>query len=392
MTAAARAVPRLPAGVWALGVVSFFMDGSSELIHSLLPVFLVGTLGASAAALGWIEGLAEGLASLVKFFSGVASDRLARRKTLVVIGYALAALSKPLFPLAGGAGAVLAARLIDRTGKGIRGAPRDALVADLTDERQRGAAFGLRQALDTAGAVGGPLAAVALMIAFAGEVRAVLWFALIPAALAVLVLLVFVREPARRMAPSPRTLPRWAALRALPAPLWMLLVATAPFTLARFSEAFLLLRAQGAGLADAKVPLVLATMSAAYAASAYPAGRLSDRVPRGRLLVAGCGVLVVADLCLAAAPSLAWIFGGAVLWGLHMGLTEGLVAALVADRAPPAQRGAAFGLLHLQRGVLLLAASVLAGLLWQHAGAAATFGAGAALAAAGAIALLAARA
>ena len=369
---------RLPAGIWLLGVVSLCMDLSSEMIHGLLPAFLVTVVGASPLVLGVIEGLAEGTAAFLKLLSGAWSDRLARRKPLVVAGYALAALSKPLFPLAGSAATVLAARLIDRVGKGIRGAPRDALIADLTTPDQRGAAYGLRQSLDTLGAVLGPLLAVALMVAFAGDMRAVFAVAVVPAVLAVVVLVVGVREPpvpARAGNGAPRF--DRSALARLPKPYWILIAASVPFTLARFSEAFLLLRAQELGLAIALVPLALVAMNAAYVCSAYPAGALSDRMPRARLLGWGCIILVLANLSLALGGTLAWTFFGTVLWGLHMGLTEGLIAALVADHAPADLRGSAFGVLHFVRGVFLVAASVLAGALWTVSGATPTFLAGA---------------
>jgi MFS family permease len=372
---------RLPAGVWMLGLVSLFMDVSSEMIHGLLPAFLVMVVGASPLVLGLIEGVAEGAAALVKLVSGAWSDRLGRRKPLLIAGYGLAALSKPLFPLAGSAATVLAARLLDRVGKGIRGAPRDALVADLTTPDQRGAAYGLRQSLDTTGAVLGPLLAIGLMVLFAGDMRAVFAVAVIPALLALAVLVVGVKEPvpAARAARAAQRFDR-AALARLPRAYWVLIAAAAPFTLARFSEAFLLLRAQEQGLAVALVPLVLVAMNLAFGASAYPAGALSDRMPRSTVLAWGCGVLILANLCLAFG-GLAWAFVGTVLWGLHMGLTEGLVAALVADHAPAELRGTAFGMLHFVRGVLLIAASALAGALWTWGGAPSTFLAGAVFAA-----------
>jgi MFS family permease len=356
---------RLPAGVWMLGLVSLLMDTSSEMVHGLLPLFLVGVVGASPFVLGLVEGVAEGTAAFMKLVSGAWSDRLGRRKPLVVAGYALAALSKPLFPLAGSAATVLAARMVDRIGKGIRGAPRDALIADLTPEAQRGAAYGLRQSLDTVGAVLGPLLAVALMVAFANDVRAVFAVAVVPAVLAVVVLVAFVREPPpQARAAGPRPAFDRATLARLPRPYWLLLAAFVPFTLARFSEAFLLV-----------------TMSVAYVLSAYPAGALSDRVPRARLLGYGCGILVLANACLGWGDTLAWAFAGALLWGLHMGLTEGLIAAMVADQAPAELRGTAFGVMHFVRGVLVVAASALAGALWAWSGPAQTFLAGAAFAA-----------
>ena len=375
-----KPVSRLPAGVWALGLVSLCMDTSSEMIHGLLPVFLVGVIGASPLMLGLIEGVSEGTAALVKLVSGAWSDRLGRRKPLLVVGYGLAALSKPLFPLAGSAATVLLARLIDRVGKGIRGAPRDALIADITPPAQHGAAYGLRQSLDSVGAVLGPLLAVALMVAFSGDMRAVFAVAVIPAVIAVVVLVVAVREPASPHAPAVR--PRFDrhALARLPRPYWALIAVAVPFTLARFSEAFLLLRAQSLGLAIWLVPLALVAMNVAYLLSAYPAGALSDRMPRARLLGYGCVVLVAANACLGWGDTLVWTLAGTVLWGLHMGLTEGLIAAMVADHAPADLRGTAFGVLHFVRGLLLIAASALAGALWTWTGAASTFLAGGAFA------------
>lgn len=345
------------------------------MIHSLLPVFLVGTLGVSALVLGVIEGIAEATASIVKLFSGALSDRMGRRKPLALLGYGLAAATKPMFPLADSVATVFTARFIDRIGKGIRGAPRDALVGGLAPPDLRGAAFGLRQSLDTVGACLGPLIAIGLMILLANDIRAVFALAIVPAVLAVLVLVWFVHEPASTGAQAKAY--RWSAWRELPRPFWWLIGIVVMFTLARFSEAFLVLRASDTGLGAAFVPLVLVVMSLVYAASAYPAGRLSDRLPRTQLLGWGCVVLIAADLLLAFGDHWSWALVGAALWGLHMGLTEGLLAAMVADRAPAALLGTAFGVLNFARGVVLLVASVLAGALWTWSGAAATFMAGA---------------
>jgi len=385
--------PNLPRSIVALGFVSLLMDISSEMIHGLLPLFVVGTLGASALVLGLIEGLGEATASLVKLFSGLWSDRLGRRKPLAVAGYALSALTKPLFALAGVPGVVLAARLADRVGKGIRGAPRDALVADLVPEAQRGAAYGLRQSMDTVGAFIGPLAAIALMAAFAGNVRLVFWLAIIPALGAVAVLVVFVREPeARRPAPAARPRLTRAGMSALGRRFWLVVGIGAVLTLARFSEAFLILRASEAGLAMALAPGVLVVMNLVYALAAWPLGALSDRIGRRGLLLAGFGVLAAADLVLAFAPGLVGVAAGVALWGLHMGLTQGLLAAEVAEAAPAPLRATAFGAFNLVTGVVLLAANALAGALWAGFGAGAAFGAGAGFAVLGlgALAVLAA--
>jgi MFS family permease len=370
---------RLPSGVIALGLVSLCMDLSSEMIHSLLPVFLVTTLGASALAVGLIEGIAEATAAIVKVFSGALSDRLGRRKPLVLAGYGLAALSKPLFPLATGIGAVLTARFVDRIGKGIRGAPRDALIADLTPPPQRGAAYGLRQAMDTVGACAGPLVAMALMAASDDNFRMVFWVAVVPALACVLLIVFGVREPERpataRQVRLPIELPSLARLSGR---FWWVVVFAAVLTLARFSEAFLLLRATDLGLAATWTPLILVVMNVVYAASAYPFGLLADRASRRQLLGWGIALLVGADLLLASAVDLWWVAGGAALWGLHLGATQGLLAALVADAAPAQLRGTAFGIFNLATGVVLLIASTVAGLLWAAVGPAWTFYAGAA--------------
>jgi len=368
----------LPRAVWALGIVSLFMDTSSELIHGLLPILLVGTLGASTFAVGLIEGTAEATAAIVKVFSGSISDWVGRRKPLVLLGYGLAAATKPLFPLASTVGLVLAAHLVDRAGKGIRGAPRDALIADVIRAEQRGAAFGLRQALDTVGAVLGPLLAIALMVWLAGDVRAVLWFAVPPAAIAVLVLAFLVAEPERHDGAPKMVLPiSRMAFGRLPRGYWWIVVVGAVLTLARFSEAFLILRARNVGVPTAWIPIVFVVMSAVYASASYPAGLLSDRMNRPDMLRSGVAVLIVADLALAYWPSPLGAMAGAALWGLHMGLTQGLQSALVADAAPAELRGTAFGLFNLVCGAMSLLASVLAGLLWDRVGPQATFLAGA---------------
>ena len=374
-----RAIPR---GIWALGFVSLLMDVSSEMIHSLLPLFLVTQLGVGALAVGLIEGIAEATASITKVFSGALSDRLGKRKLLALAGYGLAALTKPVFPLAATAGWVFFARFTDRIGKGIRGAPRDALVGDLTPAALRGAAYGLRQTLDTIGAFAGPLLAIVLMIAFAGDMRAVFWVAVIPAFGAVLVLALFVRDPPLNPDRAIRRNPlRREAMRNLGRDYWVLVLVAGFLMLPRFSEAFLLLRGGEGALTLAFVPLVLVAMNAAYSLTAYPAGRLSDRIGRRGLLAGGYVVLVLADIVLALAGGAATVLGGAVLWGIHMGMTQGILAALVADTAPADTRGTAFGVFHLVGGVCLLLASIIAGALWQAYGPAATFGVGAVAAA-----------
>lgn len=381
-----RSLLRLPLSIWALGVVSLFMDVSSEMIHGLLPVFLVSALGASVATVGLIEGIGEATASISKLFSGWVSDRLGSRKLITIIGYGVAALSKPLFAIASSASWVLAARFSDRIGKGIRGAPRDALLSELTPPGLTGAAFGLRQSLDTVGAFAGPLIAVVLMGSFHGDFRRVFWCALIPALLSVTVLVFAVREP-RASAQGERREPiRWAeTCRMGGRRYWIVVAVAAVLTLARFSEAFLILRAQHAGLNIVLAPLVLVTMNVIYAGSAYPVGVLSDKIERKLLLAAGFLVLIAADLVLAFAPGLPLVMVGVGLWGLHMGLTQGLLSALVADTAPPQLRGSAFGVFNFVSGMALLLASLLAGFLWQLVGPYATFLCGAALTAVGLI-------
>ena len=365
--------------VWMLGFVSLFMDVSSELIHSLLPVFMVTSLGATALMVGAVEGVAEATALIVKVFSGTISDWIGRRKGLTVLGYGLGAISKPVFALALTVHWVFAARFMDRIGKGIRGAPRDALIADLTPPEIRGAAYGLRQSLDTVGAFVGPLLAVGLMILWAGDFRAVFWFAVIPAVLSVVILVFGVHEPqAGRAAARPSSPVHWGSLSEFSSAYWWIVAAGGIFTLARFSEAFLILRAQQLGLADSYAPLVLVIMNVVYAASAFPSGRLADRVRHTKLLAAGLAVLILADIVLAQAQSLVAVAAGVVLWGLHMGMTQGLLATMVAGTAPAHLRGTAFGFFNLVSGIALLVASVLAGLLWDQLGSAVTFYAGAA--------------
>jgi MFS family permease len=377
---------RLPKGVVALGFVSLFMDMSSEAIHALLPLFLVGTLGASAFYVGLIEGLGEATAQITKLFSGVLSDWTGKRKPLAIVGYGLSAVTKPLFALAGGPGAVLTARLADRVGKGIRGAPRDALVADLVPEAQRGAAYGLRQSMDTFGAVFGPALALALMWAW-GDVRLVFWLAIVPAVIAVLVLVVFVREPEvatpiRRRPPLDR-----AALVALGRPFWGVVAIGAVLTLARVSEAFLILKAGDVGLTIANAPLVLILLNLVYAFSAWPVGVLSDKIGQRGLMLAGFGLLVGADLVLAFASGLGGVLLGVALWGLHMGMTQGLLSAAVARHAPSDLRATGFGAFNLVTGLVLLLGNAIAGAAWSLSGPEAAFGLGAVFASFGLIGL-----
>jgi len=369
---------KIPRSVWALGFVSLLMDVSSEMIHGLLPVFLVTGLGASAATLGLIDGIAEATASITKVYSGWLSDRLGKRKLLALVGYGLSALTKPLFPWASTVFEVLVARFFDRVGKGIRGAPRDALIADVTPPDIRGAAFGLRQGLDTVGAFAGPLIAVMLMWALAGNIRAVFAWAIVPALLCVAMLFFGVREPdGLQASKAARTPIRWGEMAAIGQAFWIVVGLGGAVTMAQFSEAFLLLRAQGAGLPIALVPLVLVLMNLVYAAVSAPAGGLSDRIDRRLVLGAGMAVLIAADLTLALSGNLLAVLAGVALWGCSLGLTQGVIAAMIADAAPARLRGTAFGLYNLVTGVLLLASSGLAGGLWTAFGPAAAFFTGA---------------
>jgi MFS family permease len=368
---------RIPRPIWILGFVSMLMDISSEIVHSLLPMFLVAGLGASVATVGLIEGIAEAAAPIVKVFSGSLSDYLGNRKWLAVAGYALGAASKPFFALAASANVVLGARFVDRIGKGIRGAPRDALVADIAPPDSRGAAFGLRQSLDTIGAFTGPLIAVALMFLWAGDYRRIFWIAVIPGVLAVLLLAAGVKEPPHATASKGINPINRASLAQLSGAYWWVVAVGAVFTLARFSEAFLVLRAMQGGMKPALVPLVMVAMNAVYMLSAYPFGKLADTTDHMRLLVIGLGFLVAADLVLAQSNQWPAVLLGVSLWGLHMGMTQGLLAVMVAQTAPARLKGTAFGFFNLVSGFAMLLASVAAGLLWERYGAAATFYAGA---------------
>lgn len=375
----------LPRTVWALGLVSLCMDISSEMIHALLPVFLVTVLGASTVMVGAIEGIGEATASISKLFSGWLSDRVGKRKLFAAIGYGLGAASKPLFAMAPSATWILAARFSDRVGKGIRGAPRDALIGDVVPAEKRGAAFGLRQSLDTTGAFLGPLAAIAIMSASGDNFRLVFWLAVIPGILAVVVLLSGVEEPRRPRAAQVVRAPVLdvRVVATMPRAFWVVVSIAAMMTLARFSEAFLILRAEDRGLGITFAPVILVIMNIAYAASAYPAGVLSDRLSPVGILASGFGVLVVSDITLALAQGVPGVVAGIVLWGLHMGITQGLLAALVTATAPAEVRGTAFGLFHLVTGIFVLLASLVAGSMWAFVGPSWTFWMGAAFSVAG---------
>ncbi|AMK21583.1 MFS transporter [Sphingobium sp. TKS] len=364
----------IPRTVWVLGLVSLFMDLSSEIIHALLPVFLTTTLGASVALVGLIDGIGESTASITKMFSGYISDRIGRRKPLILLGYGLGAVSKPLFAIATGPMPVLGARFADRIGKGLRGAPRDALVADVTTIEIRGRAYGLRQALDTVGAFLGPLAAIALMFALADNMRAIFWIALIPALLSVLLVIFGVGEAERKTQGMAKPPPlRLAELKSFDRGFWMVVAVGVVFTLARFSESFLVLKANGEGLPLAWTPLVLVVMNLVYSLGSYPAGAIADRVNSAWPMAWGLVCLILADLMLAFGVGLFAAFAGIALWGAHMALTQGILAKLVADATPEHLRGSGFGLFNLATGIAMLFASLLAGVLWSTIGSAATF-------------------
>jgi len=363
--------PKLPRTVWILGIVSLLMDLSSEIYHALLPAFLTITLGLPVAAMGALDGIAEATANIAKLASGRLSDRSRKRKPWILLGYGMAALSKPLFPLAQGALPILGARFVDRLGKGIRGAPRDAMIADETPPELRGAAYGLRQAMDTVGAFLAPIAAVGLMLIFAGNIRAVFWVAAIPALLSFLFAWAMLREPKRRIAAADQVV--WGGWRSLDKQVRRLIAVGFLFGLARFSESFLILKAMDVGLAPAWSPMVLALFSLAYLALAYPAGALSDRMDPRSVLLAGIAVLVAADLILARAANL-WIVAlGVVLWGAHMALTQGIFSRMIADAAPEGERATSFGAFFFVSGVSALLASLGAGWLWDRGGPADTF-------------------
>ncbi|MCL6739701.1 MFS transporter [Sphingomonas sp. RB56-2] len=380
-------VRKLPRTVWILGIVSLLMDLSSEIYHALLPAFLTITLGLPVAAMGALDGVAEATANLTKLVSGRLSDRSQRRKPWILLGYGMAALSKPLFPLAQGALPVLGARFVDRIGKGIRGAPRDAMIADETPPELRGAAYGLRQAMDTVGGFLAPLAAVGLMLLLANDIRAVFWIAAIPAFLSFLFAWIMLREPAKHLAITDKA--KWGGWRSLDKQVRRLISVGFLFGLARFSESFLILKAMDVGLAATWSPLVLALFSLAYLLLAYPAGALSDRVDPKSLLLAGIATLIAADLLLAQASGLPLVVIGVVLWGAHMALTQGIFARMLADAAPEHQRATSFGAFFFVSGISALLASLGAGLLWDRGGPAETFTVAAGIAAlAGAMAWL----
>ncbi len=364
----------IPRSIWALGFVSLFMDMSSELVHSLLPVFMVTVLSASMTSVGIIEGIAEATALITKVFSGAISDYIGKRKILTVIGYGLAALTKPFFPIANTLSLVLFARFTDRIGKGIRGAPRDALIGEIAPQEIRGACYGLRQTMDTIGAFLGPLLAIFLMWIMADDIRSVLWIAVIPAFISVAILVMAVHEPEKVKNQKKSAKPIiWHEIKTLKPIYWNLVGIASVLGLARFSEAFLIIKAQSSGLPLFLIPVVLVVMNVVYAATSYPAGVISDRVNRKIVLLIGIIFLIAADIFLATADNFLKLWLGIIFWGLHMGFSQGLFAAMIADESPDHLRGTAFGIFNLASGLLMLIASVLAGVLWDQYGSGITF-------------------
>lgn len=381
--------PHLPRNVWILGLVSLLMDLSSEIYHALLPVFVTVTLGLPAVALGAIDGIAEATANMAKLVSGRLSDRNMRRKPWIMAGYGLAALSKPLFPIAAGAAELMGARFADRVGKGIRGSPRDAMIADETPPEIRGRAFGLRQSLDTAGALLAPAVAIGLMWLLMNDVRAVYWIAIVPAFLSFLLAWLALREPATKQ-PMSKPAPFFRGFRDLDRATRRLLAVGFLFTLARFSESFLILKGIEVGLNETFSPLTLVLFNLSYTVLAYPAGSLSDHMSPRSILMVGMGVLIVADLILAQTMGYAGLAVGVMLWGAHMALTQGIFSRMIADSAPDHLRATSFGAFWFVTGIATLLASLAAGLLWDRDGSGATFlmGAGAAAVALAMLSLL----
>ena len=380
--------PKIPRSIWMLGLVSLFVDTSSELVHSLLPIFMVSSLGASMTYVGLVVGIAESTALIVKIFSGTLSDYFQKRKLLTIIGYGLAASTKLLFPLANSMGLVLTARFVDRIGKGIRGAPRDAMVGDIAPAEIRGACFGLRQSLDTVGAFFGPLLAIAGMIIFAGNIRTVLWIAVIPALISMIILIFGVEEPKIHYKIDKKPSLQLKEIYNLSSEYWKLVLIAGIFTLTKFSDAFLILKAQAIGFQVTFVPLIMVIMNIIYAFGAYPAGILSDKVNRKVVLLIGIVLLIIANIILAMADDFFMLVLGIIFWGMHMAFTQGLLATMVTDTTAPEIRGTAYGIFNFVCGIAMLLSSIIAGILWDQLGSSSTFIAGAIGAALACICLL----
>lgn len=366
---------RIPRTVWVLGFVSLLMDISSEMIHALFPLFMAGTLGASAIWIGLVEGIGEGTALIAKVFSGVVADRFGHKKRLVFAGYFLGVISKPVFALAGSMPVVLAARFFDRIGKGLRGAPRDAIVADVTDESIRGAAYGLRQSLDAAGAFVGPLLATLLLLLWTEELRSIFWIALIPGA-ACLALILFGVED--NVTPTVNTKHiAWKDLKIVITPAFVQLVILGTlFSLARFSNAFIVLRAADIGIEHAWIPMTVVLMNIAFSLSSYPFGKLADKLNPMKLLALSMVLLALANLLFAYAANYRILAAGIVLFGMHLGATQGIFSTIISEIAPSEVRATAFGIFNFFSGLALLASGLVAGSLWEYMGAQYCFGVG----------------
>lgn len=377
---------KLDRNVWAAGLVSLLTDISSEMIVPVLPLFLTGVLGASAQVVGLIEGVAEFTASLVKSVSGWLSDRAGRRKPLMVLGYGVSNVVKPFLGLTGSWGQVLAIRFADRFSKGVRGAPRDALIADSTPTHLRGRAFGLHRGLDTVGAAIGPLTAALVLNLYAGNLRAVFWWTAVPGVLAVLLLVGFVRDTGRRAAGAAPTAPSpvmrgWSlSLQPLvPRLRWFVVVSTV-FAIGNSADAFLVLRAQGLGLSVALVPIAYFLFNASYAVLSYPAGALSDKIGRRPVLLGGfiAFALIYAGFGAARHSWQVWILF--LFYGIYYAGTEGIQKAYMTDHVGAEQRGTAVGILNAWTGLAALPASLIAGVMWDRFGQPATFYVSAAIA------------
>ncbi len=352
--------------VWILGLVSLFTDFGTKAIQSILPLFLVSVLGANVSIIGLIEGIAESTASILKLFSGALSDYWGRRKELAILGYGLSTAIIPLFALANSPLWVLVARFGDRLGKGIRVAPRNALVADVTPIEQRGAAYGLRQTLDTIGAFSGPLVATIILLISGQNFRLVFWVALVSGIISVCLLVKGIREtPSSKEKRS--KLIQWDTFQQLGRNYWVLVLAATLFNLGHFSDAFLLLKAQHIGIANAWIPLSMIVMNFSYMLSAYPLGLLSDRMGRKQLLVVAFWLFSLVYLGFAWVQQPQQIWGLFALYGVYLGMSQGILLALVADVTPSELRGTGFGVINLVIGIILLPANLLAGFVWETA-------------------------
>lgn len=380
---------RIPSTIWMLGLTSLFMDVSTEIVHSVMPIYLVTVLGASPMLVGAIDGVAEATASIMKVFSGALSDWVGRRKPLAIAGYGMAAITRPILPFASTVTEIFALRILDRIGKGVRVAPRDALVADHVRPEILGAAYGLRQGLDTIGALVGPIIAAIVLASSNNDFQWVFWVSCIPAALCVLIISLGVSEAAR---PADRPRPafplRPSQVRRLRGVFWGSMAIIMLLLIPRFSEGFLLLKAQQSGISVTWVPLLLAAVNLVAAPVSFPAGRLSDRIGRRHLVMSGFAVLVAAQLVLTVTDGPIGVLVGALFWGLHLGMTQGVLAAMIVDHAPADLRGTAFGVFHVASGLAVLVGSFGAGWIWDQLGSTTMFATAAAIGVAGLAALV----